>query len=56
MLKKLRILLATSLLVPMLVSNANAFTTDSDDALNPARPRAGMCYMYWQGMWIAYYC
>jgi hypothetical protein len=54
--RKLRIFLAALLLVPMLTSNAMAFNTESDDAFNPTRPRAGICYFYWNGMWYAYDC
>jgi hypothetical protein len=56
MMKKLRIVLAASLLSSALISNANAFTIDSDDALNPTRPKAGWCYYYWMGMWYYYEC
>jgi hypothetical protein len=56
MLRKLRTLLAALLLVPMLTANASAFTTEGEDALNPARPRAGLCFFYWNGIWWAYDC
>ena len=56
MMKKLRIVLAASLLSSALIANANAFTSDSDDAFNPTRPRAGVCYYYWFGIWYPYEC
>jgi hypothetical protein len=54
MLKKLRTLLAASLLVTTLVANANAFTTDSDNALT--RPTSAVCWIYFYGMWLPYEC
>jgi hypothetical protein len=56
MIRKLRVLVAALLLVPALYSNANAFTTESDGVLNPARPPAAVCYFYWSGMWIVFEC
>ena len=67
MLKKLRTFLVALLLVPALYSNANAFTTASDGALNPAFTTAsdgalnparseGWCWIYFNGMWIPWPC
>jgi hypothetical protein len=56
MLRKLRAFLAALLLVPVLTTNASAFTTESDDALNPSRPKSGWCVTYWNGSWIMYPC
>ena len=56
MMRKLRTLLAALLLVPALFSNASAFTTESDGALNPARPPANVCWWYYNGMPIPYLC
>ena len=56
MMKKLRVFLVAALLVPALFSNASAFTTDSDDALNPSRPRSGWCVFFVNGTVIFYEC
>jgi hypothetical protein len=56
MMRKLRIFLAALLLVPVLASNASAFSADSDGALNPARQQTAVCYFYWNGSWVAYPC
>ena len=56
MMKKLRTFLVALLLVPALFSNANAFTTQSDGALNPARPPSAVCWINVGGVWIPYYC
>ena len=50
MVRKLRTFLAALLLVPLLYSNANAFTTPDDGALNPSRPTS-VCWIYWNGQW-----
>ena len=54
MMKKLRIVLAASLLASALISNANALTTETDGAVY--RPHAAMCWVYWGGIWYAYEC
>jgi len=51
--RKLRTFVAALLLTPVLISNASAFSTDSDGALNPSRPRAEWCYFVWNG--VVYY-
>ena len=56
MMRKLRIFVAALLLVPALLSNANAFTTESDGALNPARPPSNTCWYWYYGILIAYEC
>ena len=56
MMRKLRIFVAALLLVPALLSNANAFTTESDGALNPARPPSNTCWYYYYGIVIPYEC
>ena len=56
MMRKLRTFLAALLLVPVLFSNASAFTAESDAALNPARPPSAVCWINIGGMWIPYYC
>ena len=56
MMSKLRIFLAALLLVPVLASTANAFSTESDGALNPARQQTSVCYFYWNGSWVAFPC
>ena len=52
MLKKLRIVLTASLLVVSLISNANAFTTDSEAALTTSRSE--WC-TFDMGGWASYY-
>jgi hypothetical protein len=54
MMKKLRIVMAASLLASALISNANAFTTETDGAVY--RPHAAVCWYYWNGMWHAFQC
>ena len=56
MMRKLRIFVAAALLVPAMFSNANAFTTENDGALNPARPRPEICVFYWNGVWYRWEC
>lgn len=56
MVRKLRIFFAALLLVPLLTSNAGAFSTDTDGALNPSRPKSGWCVVYWNGVWMMYEC
>jgi hypothetical protein len=56
MMRKLRTFLVALLLVPALVSTANAFTTEGEGTLSQARPRPAMCWMYFNGMWWAYQC
>jgi hypothetical protein len=56
MMRKLRIFLAALLLVPALFSNASAFTTQNDSGFDPARPKAGMCWIYAGGAWWYYPC
>jgi hypothetical protein len=54
--RKLRIVLAASFLTSALIANANAFTTETDDALNPTRPKSGWCYYYVMGQWYYFEC
>jgi len=54
MIKKLRIVLAASLLTSALISNANAFTTDSDAAFNTSR--SAWCVIVVGGMYYWYPC
>ena len=56
MMRKLRTFFAALLLVPALISNANAFTTESDSAFSPARPKSGWCYVYYNGQFYYYAC
>lgn len=56
MVRKLRIFLAALLLIPVLTSNAYAFSTDGESALNPSRPRSDWCSFYWNGNWIVWQC
>jgi len=57
MTRKLRIFLAALLLVPALAWNASAFSTENGAAsVNPTRPFAEYCWMYWQGRWIQIPC
>ena len=56
MMRKLRTFLVALLLVPALFSNASAFTTETDSALNPGRPPAAWCWINIGGMWIPYAC
>jgi hypothetical protein len=52
--KRLRVFLAALLLVPALISNANAFTTETDPGLG--RPQSALCWIYWNGWWFFYEC
>lgn len=56
MMRKLRTFLAALLLVPVLFSNASAFTTQSEGALNPARPPSNTCWYWYNGIPIPYPC
>ena len=56
MMKKLRIVLAASLLSSAIISNANGFTAQTDEAVNPARPKSAWCYYYWNGQLYYYPC
>jgi len=56
MLRKLRIFLTALLLVPVLVSSANAFTAGDGATFDPAKPKAGWCYYYASGVWFAWPC
>jgi hypothetical protein len=57
MTKKLRIFLAALLLVPALTWNASAFSMENGAAsLNPTRPFAEYCWVYYQGRWIPVPC
>ena len=54
--RKLRTFVAALLLVPLLTSNAGAFSTDNDGGLDPARPKSTWCYYYWNGQLFLYPC
>lgn len=55
--RRMRTFLAALLLAPALILNANAFGTESDNAiLNPSRPVAGSCWIYFAGRWILVPC
>jgi|RhiMethySRZTD1v2_1073278.scaffolds.fasta_scaffold1803468_2 hypothetical protein len=56
MMRKLRTFFVALLLVPALISNASAFTAESDGALNPARPKSGWCYFVMNGQFYIYAC
>ena len=56
MIRKLRVLFAALLFVPALFSNASAFTTESDGALNVGRPPAAWCWVNVGGMWFPFAC
>ena len=53
--RKLRTFVAALLLVPLLTSNASAFTTD-EGAFDTARPKNNWCYFYWNGQWHYFPC
>lgn len=54
--RKLRTFVAALLLVPMLASNASAFTSDTEGAFDTARPKNNWCYFYWNGQWHYFPC
>jgi len=56
MMRKLRTFLTALLLVPVLSLNANAFTMETDGALNPIRPPSAICWIKMGGMWIPVNC
>jgi hypothetical protein len=57
MTSKLRIFLAALLLVPALTWNAGAFSMENGGAsLNPTRPFADSCWIYYNGRWISVPC
>jgi hypothetical protein len=56
MMKKLRVFFAALLLVPVLVSSANAFTAGDGAAFDPAKPKAGWCVYYINGVWMYWPC
>ncbi|HEY3516898.1 MAG TPA: hypothetical protein VGL98_07600 [Gammaproteobacteria bacterium] len=56
MIRRLRTFLISLLLVPALFSNASAFTTEGEGALNLARPKAGVCWVEFGGIWYWYAC
>jgi hypothetical protein len=56
MIRKLRIFFAALLLVPVLVSSANAFTAGDGAAFDPAKPKAAWCFYNAGGYWLLVPC
>ena len=57
MMRKMRTFLAALLLAPALILNADAFGTETGNAsLDPSRPVAGWCWIYYGGQWILIPC
>jgi hypothetical protein len=56
MMRKLRTFLVALLMIPVLSSNASAFTADADDIFDSSRPKSAWCVTYWNGSWIMYPC
>lgn len=54
---KLRSFLAGLLLVPVLTLNASPLRTEADrSSLEPTRPVADYCWVYYQGSWMQVPC
>ncbi|HXS79570.1 MAG TPA: hypothetical protein VN818_04755 [Gammaproteobacteria bacterium] len=54
MIRKLRTFVMALLLVPVLISNANAFNTEGDTIVSTSR--SGWCYANIGGQWYYYPC
>jgi hypothetical protein len=54
--KRLRSFLAGLLLVPVLAFASPLSTEPDDSGLNPSKPVAGICWVYYMGRWVAYPC
>jgi hypothetical protein len=56
MIRKLRIFFTALLLVPVLVSSANAFTAGDGATFDPAKPKAAWCMYNANGVWFLFPC